>query len=215
VTRVSEDNGTRTKILRAALEYVALYGRDRLSMSGVAKSANLARGTLYRYFANVDELLEGLGEFVRAGFKQRIAAAALAGGGPAEKIARLAEGRIDSETWVVVRRLREYQPAFTVEFLTSHMPDYVNAFTEAFAEDFVDGRHTMSLPDFADILARIMLSETLLNDSPATTRKLSMSFWEAVRGPDPVQVVRKAPRTARTATARTPTSRKRPPAVRK
>jgi AcrR family transcriptional regulator len=178
--RVGDDNGTRNKILKAALQYVAVYGSERLSMSGVADEANLARGTVYRYFANSDQLLDGLAGYVRAGFKAQIAVAAMGGGGPRAKIERLADGRVDKETWVVVRRLREYQPTFTVEFLTSHLPDYVDSFREAFAEDFAAADYGMSLEMFADILARIMISETLLNDAPALTRKLSLSLWDAV-----------------------------------
>lgn len=179
VTRVSDDNGTRGRILRAALEYVARYGNERLSMSGIAGAANLARGTVYRYFANSDELFDGLGKYVRAGFKERIAAAAAGGGGPRAKIERLVEDRVDAETWVAVRRLRQLQPAFTVEFLTSHMPDYVDAFRRAFADDFAINEYAISLESFAAILARLMLSETLLDDAPSVTRGLSLALWEA------------------------------------
>jgi len=180
VALVTDDNLTRSKILRAALHYVALHGSEKLSMSGVAESANLARGTVYRYFANSEELMEGMGAYVRAGFRAQIARSTAEADGPRMKIEKFVESRIDPETWEAVRRLREYQPAFTLIFLTDHMPDYVQAFRQAFAEDFRGQHFAISLDAFANIVARIFICGTLLNDNPALTRKLALALWSAL-----------------------------------
>lgn len=51
---------TRERILRGAVQAVALHGIAKLDMGDVSASAGVSRGTLYRYFANRDELLRAV-----------------------------------------------------------------------------------------------------------------------------------------------------------
>jgi AcrR family transcriptional regulator len=51
---------TRERILDGAVQAVALHGLSKLGMSDVSRSAGVARGTVYRYFASRDELLNAL-----------------------------------------------------------------------------------------------------------------------------------------------------------
>lgn len=51
------DKATEERILDATGELITRLGRNKLSMSDVARSAGVARGTLYRYYASRDALL--------------------------------------------------------------------------------------------------------------------------------------------------------------
>lgn len=170
----------RMRILQAGLRYVAMHGASRISMSGVADMANVARGTVYRYFANSDELLDAVGEFVRASFETRIAALARAVPDPRERLAQLLDEPVDDDTWGAVLRLREFQPAFTLEFLTAHMPDYIKACRRAFAADFKKNDYGMTLDNFVKTIARILVTGTLLNDDRAMTRRLGLALWDSI-----------------------------------
>lgn len=55
-----KDIGKEEKILNAALEEVLEHGLTGLTMSGVAKRANIATGTIYLYFKNKNEMLNAL-----------------------------------------------------------------------------------------------------------------------------------------------------------
>lgn len=57
--------GTAEQILDGALTALARHGRRKLSMSDVVHHAGVARGTLYRYFANKDALLAAIGDYVK------------------------------------------------------------------------------------------------------------------------------------------------------
>jgi hypothetical protein len=84
--------------------------------------------------------------------------------------------------WAAVERLREFQPAFTLEFLTRHMPDFQKSYRRAFAADFKANEYSMSVDNFAKTLARIAITGTLLNDDRTLTRKLGLALWDAVTG---------------------------------
>ncbi|MCP2339973.1 TetR/AcrR family transcriptional regulator [Actinomadura rupiterrae] len=55
---VSAEDRTRAAILRAAAS--ALRAHERASMAQIARAAGLGRATVYRYFANRDDLLAAL-----------------------------------------------------------------------------------------------------------------------------------------------------------
>jgi AcrR family transcriptional regulator len=177
---VNDDNPTRVRILQAGLHHIALFGTEKLSMSGVADASNMSRGTVYRYFANSDELIEAIGEFVRSNFEERITEVAKGGGEPRAKLGKMLAEPVDADTWVAIERLREYQPAFTLEFLTRHMPDFTKSYRRAFLADFKANNYAMSLDNFTKTLARIVVTGTLLNDDLSLTRKLGLALWDSL-----------------------------------
>jgi AcrR family transcriptional regulator len=175
------DSRTRTKILQAALRHVALFGEDRLSMSAIASEAGLSRGTVYRYFTNRDEIREALAEHVRANFRAGVERAASGPGDTRVKLQRIIESRVDPETRQAVRRLRDLQPAFTLNFLTVHMPDFVSVYETALEDDFDRPDLLLSLNDFAQIIARIAVTETLFDDDPELIKSLGAALWDAIQ----------------------------------
>jgi AcrR family transcriptional regulator len=175
------DSRTRTKILQAALHHVALFGEDHLSMSGIAGEAGLSRGTVYRYFTNRDEIRDALAEHVQANFRQGVERATTGSDDTRVKLERIIESRVDPETRQAVRRLRDLQPAFTLNFLTVHMPDFVKVYEAALEDDFDRRDLLVSLHDFAQIIARIAVTETLFDDDPELIKSLCGALWDAIQ----------------------------------
>jgi AcrR family transcriptional regulator len=50
-------DSTRRRILEAAIDLLATVGYDHLTMTAVADAADVGRGTVYRYFGDLDELV--------------------------------------------------------------------------------------------------------------------------------------------------------------
>jgi AcrR family transcriptional regulator len=175
------DSRTRTKILQAALHHVALFGDERLSMSGIAGEAGLSRGTVYRYFTNRDEIRDALADHVRTNFREGVQRAAVGTGDTRAKLERIIEHRVDPETRQAVRQLRDLQPAFTLNFLTVHMPDFVEVYEAALVDDFDRPDLLLSLHDFAQIVARIAVTETLFDDEPELIKELTAALWNAIQ----------------------------------
>ncbi|WP_026256223.1 TetR/AcrR family transcriptional regulator [Mycobacterium sp. 155] len=60
-----EDTSTRHRILAATAKVLARSGQSKLSLSEVALQAGVSRPTLYRWFADKQELLDAFGQFER------------------------------------------------------------------------------------------------------------------------------------------------------
>ncbi|MCU1361248.1 MAG: putative transcriptional regulator, family [Ilumatobacteraceae bacterium] len=166
-------------------------------MSGVADEANLSRGTVYRYFVNREQLLDAMAEYVREQVQYGIVSSAAGEGGTRDKLRRIFAGSMDDETRVAIRRLRELQPAFTLSFLTAHMPDFRAVFTSVLRDDFEGRDMPLSLDEFVEFLTRISVTETLLDDQPGNVERLVLTLWDAIQPP---AKVRRAS-TPKTATA--------------
>ncbi|WP_155946889.1 TetR/AcrR family transcriptional regulator [Mycobacterium sp. URHD0025] len=63
-----EDTSTRHRILVATAEVLARSGQTKLSLSEVALQAGVSRPTLYRWFADKQELLDAFGTYEREMF---------------------------------------------------------------------------------------------------------------------------------------------------
>ncbi|PEG60901.1 TetR/AcrR family transcriptional regulator [Mycolicibacterium boenickei] len=70
-----EDTSTRHRILVATAEVLARSGQTKLSLSEVALQAGVSRPTLYRWFADKQELLDAFGTYEREMFDQGISRA--------------------------------------------------------------------------------------------------------------------------------------------
>jgi AcrR family transcriptional regulator len=70
-----EGTSTRRRILAATAEVLGRSGQTKLSLSEVALQAGVSRPTLYRWFADKQELLEAFGSYERQMFDQGISRA--------------------------------------------------------------------------------------------------------------------------------------------
>jgi AcrR family transcriptional regulator len=61
----------RTKILETAVQLFKTYGTDEVSMTQIAKEAQVGKGTLYRHFANKIELCQALLDEAQRDLQQR------------------------------------------------------------------------------------------------------------------------------------------------
>lgn len=67
-----EDTSTRHRILVATAEVLGRSGQTKLSLSEVALQAGVSRPTLYRWFADKQELLDAFGNYEREMFDSGI-----------------------------------------------------------------------------------------------------------------------------------------------
>jgi AcrR family transcriptional regulator len=96
---VHADDSTRQRILAATAEVLGRNGRTRLSLSEVALQAEVSRPTLYRYFGDKRELLDGFVVWERQYYERAVAEATA--GLPASE-------RLDAALCVIV----EYQQSY-------------------------------------------------------------------------------------------------------
>jgi TetR/AcrR family transcriptional repressor of uid operon len=118
---VEDENATRQRILAATAEVLGRNGRAKLSLSEVALQAEVSRPTLYRYFGDKRELLDGFVVWERQYYERAVAEATA--GLPASE-------RLDAALRVIVEyqqsypglRMVDIEPAQVIRRLSRAIP---------------------------------------------------------------------------------------------
>jgi len=168
----SDEPQVRTRILDGTASAIGRHGLRKLGMSDIAIAAGVSRGTLYRYFASRDELLEALFDHERHRFQS--AANDLLSDVPA------GIPRLEAHVHFVLDYLRghpalprliETEPRYGLSFLEAHYPSFRNA-TAAILEPIVSSDGGLlddlgvSLEVLSDLLLRVLISFFLFRPSP-------------------------------------------------
>ncbi len=181
---------THDRILDGAMHAIAKHGLAKLAMRDVGEAAGVARGTVYRHFANRDALLAELGAREAARFmgrwQEELSAQPL--GEPRiravlEYPARFAaqypilQRLIESDPDYVLRAIREYYPVIksTVDQLVGPM----------FAENPLVKAGIVRGEQILDLFVRIMISSFLFpGDEPEALGRDLSSVYRAMRASD-------------------------------
>ncbi|MEV1025880.1 TetR/AcrR family transcriptional regulator [Streptomyces sp. NPDC050264] len=68
-----DENQRREQIMTAALEELAEYGYDGLSLARVARRAGVSKGLIWHYFADKDDLMESTAKATMTTIRDRVA----------------------------------------------------------------------------------------------------------------------------------------------
>jgi AcrR family transcriptional regulator len=174
------DRDTKQRIARAALDRLAVVGPDRLTVAGVAQHAGLSRGTVYRYFAGRDDLVQAVTSHLAEQLDELLATNVDATGAGSD-MARVLDARLHPTTRKSVEMLRELQPAFTLEFATANHDAFV-ALVETTLRRLYGGRPTMPIDigSLAELVARVLEVETLCKLDRARTRRLLLALSQLI-----------------------------------
>lgn len=169
---VSAPASTEERILDATMAVLARRGGRRLSMSDVARTAGLARMTLYRYYPTKDALLRALARHEQRRFDERLEAAVGA--------ASTAEERVDAALTAIAEALDDFaaravieaEPGFVIDRLRRSLP-VQRASIERLIGDAVATmpivRGGGATPrDVADLILRVAMSHFLIPDREAS-----------------------------------------------
>jgi AcrR family transcriptional regulator len=85
----------RGRILSAARQRFETFGYRRTGIAEIAREAGVAAGTLYRYFANKEELFLAVMAALNEDWLERARVAVAAPGSAAERLARLAPASVE------------------------------------------------------------------------------------------------------------------------
>jgi len=176
---------TAVRILEAAVRVLGRRGLTDLSIEVICKAAGVSRATLYRYFANKDDLLDAVGEFICRGFEAGVAAAAAEHDGhpPAQFSAVMGfVARYTSERALV--RIFEADPTFHLVFFRSQFPRHEMAVRNALGSVFdrieANDGCIVDRAASAQRLVRLQMSRLLIPFDDA----LNAAWQRAVDDPD-------------------------------
>lgn len=187
---MSSPTRTELRIIEAALAALARVGTRKLTMSDVIEEAGVARGTLYRYFANKDALLLGVADHVRDVGIGNLRAAVENCPDPADRFDVVASVILGTD-WFPPNsmRLLETEPAFALGFLREVFPWWLGEVSALFADaadhlpGVADGELTVE--ELAEVLLRLSVAEWLV--PPTADRSLVGAARAFFRHPAPNQ----------------------------
>jgi TetR/AcrR family transcriptional regulator, repressor for uid operon len=121
VQPVEDENATRQRILAATAEVLGRNGRTKLSLSEVALQAEVSRPTLYRYFGDKRELLDGFVVWERQ-YYERAVAKATAGVPPGERLDAALRVIVEYQQSYPGLRMVDIEPAQVIRRLSRVIP---------------------------------------------------------------------------------------------
>jgi AcrR family transcriptional regulator len=182
-----ETNETVERILDGTLRSIARQGLRRLSMSDIAEEAAVSRGTVYRYFTDRDQLLNALGEHVRLGYERGLEIAIADDPQGRDRVRAVLEFLRTYAESKGMDRILELQPNFVMDYLGSHLPDYLRAMRKALQpalDDLAavrDGR--IDAGTVNEIFYRVLTSGYFLEHGHARELpKKLLALWDALDG---------------------------------
>lgn len=160
---------TVENILKATEVVVLKSGADRISILEVCETANVSRGTFYRYFASQDELLDAFSKHRRETFHRSMAEAVAHCTDPDERFATLLQHMDMILAEGSSRRMLLVAPAFAFSFFKRIFHDSVVRFQDLLAPvfDAWDTRLGTKLDRelVCELIVRFMMSEHLVGDA--------------------------------------------------
>ena len=160
---------TVENILKATEIVVLKSGADRISILEVCETADVSRGTFYRYFASQEELLDAFSKHRRESFHRSMSEAVAHCTDPDERLATLLEHMDKMLAEGSSRRMLLVAPAFAFSFFKRIFHDAVVRFQDLLAPvfDAWDTRLGTKLDRelVCELIVRFMLSEHLVGDA--------------------------------------------------
>jgi AcrR family transcriptional regulator len=158
---------TRIRLLDAASQAVATYGRHRLSLTDVAATARVSRPTLYRHFPSKNDLLLALADHEKMRFERGLADALRGLSGP-DRLDRALLYIVEFQHEYPMRGLVVTEPTFMLEQLERALRTMAAPLASLLGElTPVTGPREHRPADLADLVVRTALSHFLIRGQEA------------------------------------------------
>ena len=180
---------TEERLLDGALEALARHGLGKVSMSDVSACAGLSRGTVYRYFPDLDALLAEVVRREAERFERQVweAMESAPEGEQRLQVALDFAARMAREH-PVLQRLPETDPGFVLTTLRQRFPGIRDSFGRLFATLLAETEPVRqglaSADQLVDWLTRVMVSTFLFPDArPEATATSLRAVYRLLAAP--------------------------------
>jgi AcrR family transcriptional regulator len=158
------------RIIDGTLRLLARRGPRRLSMTDICVESGVSRGTLYRYFANRDEVFEAVEASVEATLRDALRQAVAAHPDPADRAEVVLEGLAQhARSYPVVQALVQQEPGLVRDYLQRHydaLLELVATHLDTALDDAPAVRdQLMTGRQLADVLLRLVLAHLMMPDA--------------------------------------------------
>lgn len=178
---------THDRILDGAMRAIARHGFGRLAMRDVGVAAGVARGTVYRHFANREALLAELGQREAARFMAQWREALMSVPAGEQRLSAAIEYPTTfAREYPVLQRMLETDPDYLLGAIREHFPA-IRATVEqvigpVISENPFAKAGLVPTSQLVDWFTRLMISNFLLPaEDPATAGRDISAVYRALR----------------------------------
>jgi len=183
---VSMQHDTSDVIVEGAMRALARHGTSRLSMTDIYRESQVSRGTLYRYFANREAVLDAVNTQIMSSMRATFDQAVAEHPDPSVRIRVMLHAMIEFPgRFPHMHRLIEHEPASAIGFLARELPHMVGILTEYLAPALeaappvVNG--SMTCEELAEIFQRLVTSTFLIPSPGSDTLDVHVAdMWDSL-----------------------------------
>ncbi|MCW2607851.1 MAG: TetR/AcrR family transcriptional regulator [Frankiales bacterium] len=122
---------TADVILDGAMRALARHGTSRLSMTDICREARVSRGTLYRYFANREDVLDAMNRRIMGTMRATFDEAISREPDPQRRLRVMLRAMIRfPDRFPHMKSVVEHEPGAAMSFITRELPVLVEVITE-------------------------------------------------------------------------------------
>ena len=162
-------SSTEERILTSALTLIGRRGVRRLGMREIAETAEVSRGTLYRYFPSKEHVLAAAAAFDGQRFTGGLDAALAVERAPEQRISAFMSYAFEFIRTHPCRPLFESEPGFVMSYLLDNLPalrdELVRHLGDAFDAVPAVAAGTLGKDELADVIARLFASSWIIPET--------------------------------------------------
>jgi AcrR family transcriptional regulator len=160
---------TEERILTSALSLIGRRGVRRLGMREIAETAEVSRGTLYRYFPSKEHVLAAAAAFDGLRFTDGLDAVLATEQVPERRISAFMSYAFEFIRTHPCRPLFESEPGFVMSYLLDNLPalrdELVRHLGDAFDAVPAVAAGTLGREQLADVIARLFASSWIIPET--------------------------------------------------
>jgi AcrR family transcriptional regulator len=160
---------TEERILISALTLIGRRGVRRLGMREIAETAEVSRGTLYRYFPSKEHVLAAAAGFDGLRFTDGLEAVLAVERAPERRISAFMSYAFEFIRTHPCRPLFESEPGFVMSYLLDNLPalrdELVRHLGDAFDAVPAVAAGELSKDELADVIARLFASSWIIPET--------------------------------------------------
>lgn len=169
---------TIDKIIGAAQEAMLDYGTSKLSVSEVCEKAGVSRGTLYRYFSSMEDVLQAVALRLRNDTDEELRHALEPHTDPSARFSAFLDYTASNRETSRAAHFLHVEPEFVLRYYEDNFGHFVGRVDEALAPVYDAWEaalgHKLDRESINEMMVRFALSETLIpvpaGKAPLTTR---------------------------------------------
>ena len=177
---------TERRILESVIDAISRRGVYNSSMAEIAKSANVSKATLYRYFPSKEALLDEIGVYTLEKFLVGLREAMEGIDSGAKILQRLVLFLQEFHNDINAASLLAAEPHLSLKIFRMNFPFYLDAISENLNPLIVEGSQALPCPIdttlIAEIILRTQLSSALVPMGPQWSeapKKVSLA-WDSI-----------------------------------